>query len=52
MKACGRIDSYGASCSYAEVENPVFFKDNTWMLLGDAKSTCEALNQKIGDYYK
>ena len=48
----GRLYSEMASGSYAEVENPVFFKDNTWMLLGDAKSTCEALNQKIGDYYK
>merc|ERR1712066_485287 len=28
---------------YAAVENPVFFKDNTDMLLGDAKSTCDAL---------
>jgi NAD/NADP transhydrogenase beta subunit len=29
----------------------VFFKENTLMLLGDAKQTCEALNTKIGEYY-
>merc|ERR1719382_273005 len=28
---------------YAAVDNPVFYKENTDMLLGDAKSTCDAL---------
>ncbi|ESN99542.1 hypothetical protein HELRODRAFT_113658 [Helobdella robusta] len=28
---------------FAAVDNPVFFKNNTWMLLGDAKKTCDAL---------
>ncbi|KAK0066389.1 NAD(P) transhydrogenase mitochondrial [Biomphalaria pfeifferi] len=28
---------------YAAVDNPVFFKTNTNMLLGDAKKTCDAL---------
>jgi hypothetical protein len=27
----------------ADVQNPVFFKPNTLMLLGDAKKTCDAL---------
>merc|ERR1712226_1804341 len=28
---------------YAAVDNPIFFKQNTNMLLGDAKKTCDAL---------
>merc|ERR1711990_170894 len=37
---------------YADVDNPVFYKDNTSMLLGDAKSTCDVLVAKIHDYYR
>ncbi|VVC32615.1 DHS-like NAD/FAD-binding domain,NAD(P) transhydrogenase, alpha subunit, C-terminal,NADP [Cinara cedri] len=32
---------------YAAIENPIFYKPNTNMLLGDAKSTCEQLLAKI-----
>lgn len=32
---------------YAAVENPIFYKPNTIMLLGDAKTTCEQLLTKI-----
>lgn len=32
---------------YAAVDNPVFFKPNTSMLLGDAKKTCDALLTNI-----
>lgn len=36
---------------YAAVDNPIFFKENTAMLLGDAKKTCDALLTKLkADY--
>jgi len=37
---------------YADVDNPVFFKPNTNMLLGDAKKTCDALLGKINEHFK
>lgn len=36
---------------YADVDNPIFYKENTSMLLGDAKSTCDALLEKIRGHY-
>uniref|UniRef100_V5GHX5 proton-translocating NAD(P)(+) transhydrogenase n=2 Tax=Anoplophora glabripennis TaxID=217634 RepID=V5GHX5_ANOGL len=32
---------------YAAVDNPIFYKSNTSMLLGDAKKTCDQLLAKI-----
>lgn len=32
---------------YAAVDNPVFYKANTAMLLGDAKNTCDQLLAKV-----
>merc|ERR1712050_104855 len=32
---------------YAAVDNPVFYKENTDMLLGDAKTTCDSLAAKV-----
>merc|ERR1712160_128589 len=35
---------------YADLDNPVFFKDNTEMLLGDAKKTADSLTTKVKEY--
>lgn len=37
---------------YADVDNPVFYKPNTSMLLGDAKSTCDNLHSLVQSIYK
>lgn len=36
---------------YAEVDNPVFFKENTEMYLGDAKTSCDNLLAGVKAYY-
>ena len=35
------------SASILAVDNPIFFKPNTSMLLGDAKKTCDKLLAKL-----
>ena len=32
---------------YADIDNPVFYKDQTQMLLGDAKTTCDSIAGKL-----
>ena len=39
------------AAGYAGVENPVFLKENTSMLLGDAKKTADILNAEIQKIY-
>jgi H+-translocating NAD(P) transhydrogenase len=36
---------------YAAIDNPVFYKDNCQMLLGDAKNICDSLAKKIKDSF-
>lgn len=36
---------------YAAVDNPIFYKPNTSMLLGDAKKTCDALLAKVKESF-
>merc|ERR1719412_261807 len=37
---------------YAAVDNPIFFNQNTAMLLGNAKKTCDGLVNKVKEHYK
>jgi len=37
---------------YAAVDNPIFFNQNTAMLLGDAKKSCDGLLTKLKEHYK
>ena len=36
---------------YADIDNPLFFKPNTMMLLGNAKQTCEQLRDFVGKHF-
>ena len=45
------IVSSSSFSSFLAVDNPIFFKPNTSMLLGDAKKTCDKLLAKLkADY--
>lgn len=36
---------------YADIDNPLFFKPNTLMLLGNAKQTCEQLRDYVTKHF-
>ena len=42
------VSKRGQGTGYSGIENPLFFKDNTRMLYGDAKASVDALNGKLG----
>lgn len=37
---------------YADIQNPLFYKNNTQMLLGNAKTVLEELKTKLDEHYK
>ena len=45
------VMKHSLGVGYAAVDNPVFYKENTSMLLGDAKKTCDALLVKVKEAY-
>ena len=48
---CANLSARYLRGGYAAVDNPVFFKENTFMLLGDAKGTCEQLKTNAEALY-
>jgi NAD(P) transhydrogenase subunit beta len=39
------------AAGYADIDNPVFFKENTQMLLGDAKKMLDEVNPKLKEQF-
>jgi len=45
------VNKRSMGTGYADIENPLFFKQNTMMLLGDAKTVCEQLRSYFEKHY-
>lgn len=37
---------------YADIDNPLFYRENSAMFLGDAKASCEALQKGVADFFR
>jgi NAD(P) transhydrogenase len=47
LTRCASPQQRSMGAGYAGAENPVFYKPNTQMLLGDAKKMCEELQKQV-----
>jgi NAD(P) transhydrogenase len=45
------VNKRSMGTGYADIDNPLFYKPNTMMLLGDAKESCEKLRSYFEKYY-
>jgi len=45
------VNKRSMGTGYADIENPLFFKENTSMLLGDAKTVCDNLRGYFEKHY-
>lgn len=46
------VNKRSMGTGYADIENPLFFKENTSMLLGDAKTVCDNLRGYFEKHYE
>jgi NAD/NADP transhydrogenase beta subunit len=46
------VNKRSMGTGYADIENPLFFKPNTSMLLGDAKTVCDNLRSYFEKHYE
>merc|ERR1711957_21351 len=46
------VNKRSMGTGYADIENPLFFKENTSMLLGNAKGICEGLRSYLQKHYE